>query len=48
MEIVYTTKPKCSIQGCTEIISADNPVAVTKDCHHPVCLNSLKKLKAIQ
>ena len=28
------------------MIYAENPLAVTKECKHPVCLNSLKKLKA--
>ncbi len=48
MEKEFTSKPRCSIKDCTEIISAENPVAVTKDCIHPVCLNSLKKFKAPQ
>ena len=48
MEKEFTSKPRCSIKDCTEIISAENPVAVTKDCHHPVCLTSLKKFKASQ
>ena len=48
MEKEFTCKPKCTIKGCTEIISADNPVAVTKQCKHPICLISLKKLQASQ
>ena len=41
-------KPRCCMKDCTEIISTKNPVAVTKDCQHPICLNSLLKLKALQ
>jgi hypothetical protein len=48
MEKEFTCKPKCTIKGCTEIISADNPVAVTKQCKHPICLISLLKLQASQ
>ena len=39
-------KPKCFMPGCTEKISGSNPVAVAKDCSHPICIKCLLKLKS--